>query len=102
MVAVWPHPKMDSLDTSVPVVILTWGNHGFGHCIARSLGRLGISVYGVHANPRSPEARSHYWRENFIWDIRKASPNESADWLLQLARKLGMRPILIPTGDICC
>ncbi len=102
MVTVWPYPKRDSLDTSVPVVVITWGDHGHGHLIARSLGRLGILVYGVHSNPHSPEARSRYWRENFTWDIRKASPNESVDWLLQLARKLGMRPILIPTNDICC
>lgn len=102
MVTVWSHSKRDSLDTSVPVVVITWGDYGFEHCIARSLGRLGIPVYGVRSNPRSPGARSHYWRENLIWDIRKASPDESVDWLLQLARKLGMRPILIPTGDICC
>ncbi len=87
MVTVWPHPKRDSLDTSVPVAVITWGDQSFGHGIARSLGRLGIPVYGVHSNPRSPEARSRYWRENFIWDIRKASPDESVDWLLQLARK---------------
>ncbi len=102
MVTAWPHPKRDSLDTSVPVVVITWGDYAHGHCIARSLGRLGIPVYGVHSNPHSPEARSHYWRENFTWDLKKASPDESVDCLLQLARKLGRRPILIPTNDICC
>jgi D-aspartate ligase len=102
MVTTWPHAKRDTLDTSVPVVVITRGDQGFGHCIARSLGRLGVFVYGVHSNPNSPEARSRYWRENFSWDIRNASPDESVDWLLQLSRKLGRRPILIPNNDMCC
>lgn len=102
MVTSSPHTNGHTLDSSVSVVVITWGDQGLGHCIARSLGRLGIAVYGVHSNPHSPEAQSRYWQENFIWDIRKASPDESVDWLLRLPRKLGMRPVLIPTNDICC
>jgi len=90
----------DKLNTSVPVVVLAPGYHGHG--IARSLGRLGIPVYGVHADSRSPAVRSRYWRENFIWDIAKTSPEESVDWLLRLGRKIGSRPILIPTDDSSC
>lgn len=89
-----------SLDTSVPVVVIAPGFHG--HAIARSLGRLGVPVYGVHADPHSPAARSRYWRKNFIWNIEKATPEDSIDWLLQLGHTLGSRPILLPTDDHSC
>jgi len=88
------------IDTSVPVVVIAPGYHSHG--IARSLGRLGVPMYGVHADSRSPAARSRYWRENFVWDIAKASPEESVDWLLRLSRKIGSSPILIPTDDYSC
>jgi len=88
------------IDTSVPVVVIAPGYHGHG--IARSLGRLGVPVYGVHADHRSPAARSQYWRENFYMDMNKASSEESVDWLLGLSRKIGSRPILIPTDDYSC
>ena len=43
------------IDTSVPVVVIAPGYHSHG--IARSLGRLGVPMYGVHADSRSPAAR---------------------------------------------
>jgi predicted ATP-grasp superfamily ATP-dependent carboligase len=88
------------LNNSVPVVVIAPGYHG--HAIARSLGRLGVPVYGVHADSGSPAAKSRYWRENYIWDIATAFPEESVDWLLRLARKIGSPPILIPTDDNSC
>lgn len=88
------------IDTSVPVVVIAPGYHGHG--IARSLGRLGVPMFGVHADTRSPAARSRYWRKNYAWDLAKASPEESVDWLLRLSRTIGMRPILIPTDDDSC
>lgn len=100
MVSVWVRPEKDRLNTSVPVVVIAPGYHGHG--IARSLGRIGVSVYGVHADSRSPAMRSRYWRENFIWDIAKASQEKTVDWLLGLGRRIGSRPILIPTDDGSC
>lgn len=88
------------VNTEVPVVVIAPGYHG--HAIARSLGRLGVSVYGVHADRRSPAARSRYWRENFFWNIAQAAPEKTVDWLLQLGKKLGSHPILIPTDDDSC
>lgn len=100
MVSIWARLEKNQFNTSVPVVVIAPGYHGHG--IARSLGRLGIPMYGVHADSRSPAARSRYWRESFTWDIAKASPQASVDWLLQLARKLGSHPLLIPTDDDSC
>lgn len=88
------------MDNSVPVVVIAPGFHG--HAIARSLGRWGVPVYGVHADKHSPAAASRYWRKNFVWDIEKASPEASIDWLLQLGRKIGSRPLLLPTDDHSC
>lgn len=88
------------VDSSTAVVVLAPGY--VGHGVARSLGRLGIPVYGVHADRRSPAARSRYWRGNFIWAIDGAPPAESIDYLLRLGRRIGLRPILIPTDDVSC
>lgn len=93
-------PIQEKLETSTPCVVICPGYHGHG--VARSLGRLGIPVYGVHADPLSPSACSRYWRENYFWDLSKASTSESLDWFLQLARKIKSRPILIPTDDDSC
>ena len=94
------HLEVFLLDNTVPVVVIAPGFHG--HAIARSLGRLGVPVYGVHADKHSPAARSRYWRENFVWNIEKKSPEASIDWLLQLSQKIGSRPILLPTDDHSC
>ncbi|MHA2153515.1 MAG: carboxylate--amine ligase [Candidatus Thorarchaeota archaeon] len=90
----------EKFDTSVPCVIICPGYHGHG--AARSLGRLGIDVYGVHTFHNSPTAASRYWRENFFWDLSKHSNQESVNWFKDLASKLGSRPILIPTDDESC
>ncbi len=87
-------------DTGVPCVVICPGYHGQG--IARSLGRLRIPVYGVHSDPHSPVKYSRYWRQNFVWDISAHSARESVDWFLALGRKIGSRPILIPTDDHSC
>src|SRR2546428_13021644 len=60
------------IDTSVPVVVIAPGYHSHG--IARSLGRLGVPVYGVHADSRSPAARSRYWRGNFSRGTATGAP----------------------------
>jgi predicted ATP-grasp superfamily ATP-dependent carboligase/ubiquinone/menaquinone biosynthesis C-methylase UbiE len=76
------------------------GVHGLG--VARSLGRLGIPVFGVFADPQFPNASSRYWRSNYFWDLSTATPEDSVNWLLDLAHKIGSRPILIPSSDHSC
>ncbi|MBI3670216.1 MAG: carboxylate--amine ligase [Acidobacteria bacterium] len=85
-------------DTSVPVVVLKAEDYG-ALGIIRSLGRLGVRVYGVEANPSAPGLRSRYCAGKFIWNIDTAPVQESLEFLHEVARKLGGRPILIPTGD---
>jgi len=85
----------------VPVVVLNL----FTHCgvgVLRSLGRLGVPVYCVHGDSTAPSLRSRYSRRTFDWDIERESPRASVDYLVDVARTIGDRPILIPTEDASC
>jgi D-aspartate ligase len=82
------------------VVILRSAHHG-GLGIARSLGRLGVPVYSVDASRWEPAFTSRYCRGRFILDTAKSPAEESIAFLLEIGKKLGGRPILIPTTDPC-
>jgi D-aspartate ligase len=86
------------MENSVPVVVLVSIQHG-GVGIIRSLGRLGIPVYGVHQDPREPAAHSRFLRGMFCWDFSTASAVNSVAFLQDVAKKVGRRPILIATSD---
>src|SRR5215470_14753347 len=86
-------------NNSVPVVLLVSSQHG-GVGLIRSLGRKGIRVYGVHQNSWEPAAWSRYLRGTFYWNFSSASEAESLSFLLDVAQRVGARPILIPTSDI--
>jgi D-aspartate ligase len=86
------------MENSVPVVVLVSIQHG-GVGIIRSLGRLGIPVYGVHQDPREPAAHSRFLRGMFCWDFSTASAVNSVAFLQDVAKKIGRRPILIATSD---
>jgi len=91
---------VNALNAAVPVVVIAPGYHG--HAIARSLGRLGVSMYGVHGDPRSPAARSRYWEKNVFWALAEHPAEASVERLLQLSREIGCSPILLPTDDDSC
>jgi D-aspartate ligase len=88
------------IDTTTPCVVICPGFHGHG--AARSLGRLGIDVYGVHSQIDSPTARSKYWVENFTRDLSGKDQAESVDWFLKLGQRFKTRPILIASDDHSC
>jgi D-aspartate ligase len=86
-------------DSSVPVVALKL----FKHCgvgMMRSLGRLGIEVYGVDVNPANPAFCSRYCRGKFIWNFDRSTADQTTRYLKELAAKLGRRPILVSNGDV--
>lgn len=85
-------------DNSTPVVILKSFHHG-ALGITRSLGRLGVPVYGIDRDARSPMFSSRYCRGKFIWDIERAPAAQSVEFLKGVAAALGGRPILVPTSD---
>jgi D-aspartate ligase len=86
-------------DTSTPVVALKL----FQHCgvgMMRSLGRLGVQVYGIDADPANPAFSSRYCRGKFVWDAEREPADKTISFLRDVARQVGGRPILITNGDV--
>jgi D-aspartate ligase len=88
-------------DFSIPVVILRTAHHG-ALGIARSLGRLGVPVYAVDAARWEPTFASRYCRGRFLLDIAGEPSDSTVSQMQDIARKVGGRPILIPTTDQAC
>lgn len=86
-------------DNSTPVVVLV-GHHHVGIGIARSLGRLGVPVYGIDGDRFCPMFFSRYCRGKFLWDLHSAPVEDSLAFLGEVSRKIGRRALLIPTSDI--
>jgi D-aspartate ligase len=86
-------------DTSTPAVVLV-SHHHVGIGIARSLGRLGVEVYGIDGDRFSPVFYSKYCRGKFIWDVNHAPVKESLEFLGEVSRRIGRRALLIPTSDV--
>lgn len=86
------------IDTSTPVLVLGTKTHG-SLGIIRSLGRLGVPVYGVDSDPRGPAAYSRYLRHRFVFDLAASSSAETVDYLLEVGKTIGSRTVLIPTWD---
>jgi D-aspartate ligase len=88
----------EAMNHARPVVILRSGHHG-GLGIARSLGRLGVPVYSVDAAYWEPAFSSRYCRGRFVLNIETDPPDRAVAGLLEIGRKPGGRPILMPTTD---
>jgi predicted ATP-grasp superfamily ATP-dependent carboligase len=96
------HPPRLNLDTSTPAVILKLDHnvmHHGGLGAIRSLGRLGVPVYGVHEDPLAPAARSRYLHGRWIWRPEPDDVHRVRDGLVTLAERIGRRAVLIPTDD---
>jgi D-aspartate ligase len=86
----------------VPVVVLKFDPNIFHHGalgIVRSLGRLGVAVYGVQEDRWTPVARSRYLKGKLGW-VDAGSRDEHVSHLLELGHALGGRVVLIPTDDV--
>jgi D-aspartate ligase len=99
-----PRAQMTSaqLDTSTPAVILKLDpnvmHHG-GLGAIRSLGRLGVPVYGMHEDPLAPAARSRYLHGRWIWRAPTDDAEEVHAGLMTLTERIGRPALLIPTDD---
>src|SRR5688500_7362868 len=88
---------LDIKDVSTPVVVV---NCKLGAlAIMRSLGPLGVPLYGVDPHPRSPAMLSRYCRERFLFGVDPDRPMEFLDRMSEIGRRLGRPAILIPTSD---
>jgi D-aspartate ligase len=90
------------LDTSTPAVVLKLDpnvlHHG-GLGVIRSLGRIGVPVYGVHEGPMAPAASSRYLSGRCFWQPPASDHDRIRDGLLQLADRIGRPAVLLPTDD---
>lgn len=82
------------MNASRPVLVLALHHGALG--IARSLGRLGVPVYGATEDPSNASARSRYFRDVFSWSPR--DPAKAVDQLVQFGERFE-RPLLLPTSD---
>jgi D-aspartate ligase len=90
------------LDLTTPAVILKLDRnvlHHGGLGAIRSLGRLGVPVYGVHEDPLAPAARSRYLHDRWIWRPDAEDAGRVRAGLVTLAERIGRRAVLIPTDD---
>lgn len=89
-------------DTAIPVVVLKIGRyvyHAGGLGLIRSLGRAGVSVYGVHEDRFTPAALSKYLRGKFIWPTSLSELAGVLEGIEAIAKHLGRPAVLIPTDD---
>jgi predicted ATP-grasp superfamily ATP-dependent carboligase len=85
-------------DTSLPVLVLQMQHHGALGAM-RSLGRLGVPMYGVHPTRRPVASFSKYCRDVFALDLDRTPPDQCVDCLRDIARGIGSMPLLMPTND---
>src|SRR5215468_6201262 len=85
-------------DTSLPVLVLQMQHHG-ALGVMRSLGRLGVRMYGVHPTRRPHGSFSKYCRNVFALDLDRTPPEESVARLTDIARGIGSAPLLLATND---
>ena len=90
-----------TIDTSTPAVVLKFDpnvmHHG-GLGVIRSLGRIGVPVYGVHEGLWAPAASSRYLAGRFFW---QPSPEDTdrVPGLRRLAEHIGQPSVLLTTDD---
>lgn len=88
----------NEIDTSVPVVILKM-EHYESLGIIRSLGRLGIKVYGVDKNMKNLSAESRYCQGSYCFDVEDFPEHDALGFLDKLSVWLRNKTILVPTSD---
>jgi len=89
-------------DWSTPAVVLKFDQNRLHHGslgVVRSLGRLGVPVYGVHEGPWAPAASSRYLAGRFFWQPRPDDPQRTLSGLFDLASRIGRRAVLYATDD---
>jgi D-aspartate ligase len=85
-------------DNTTPVLLLGCFMHG-GVGVVRSLGRLGVPVYCIDANPSAPAFFSKYCRASFKWDLNGVSEDEALRFLERVGRQIGRQSVLMTASD---
>jgi len=98
------HSIFKGLDFSTPALILKCVEDShIGLGAARSLGRLGTSVYGIGGSRRIPSTRSRYFKDWFFHKMDANTPDEDiVDFVLDVAAKIGQSVPLITVDVFAC
>ena len=92
-----------NLDTGLPAVVLWVSPFPLQHnCLGvfRSLGRAGVPVYAVVADPHAPVAKSRYLRGQIIWQPHRGEGYAALlKRLMDFGRELGRRSLIVCTSD---
>jgi predicted ATP-grasp superfamily ATP-dependent carboligase len=94
---------LPALDRGVPALVLkvgTYPMHHGGLGVVRSLGRLGVPVYGVYEERFAPAAVSRYLSGKFIWQSNTGDPDRFLEGMEMVGQRLGRPTVLIPTDDL--
>lgn len=87
--------KIENIQT--PVLIL---NCKIGAlAISRTLGSLGVSIYGIDDDPGNPVIKSRYFKKKFFKTFNEDNPQEYLEFVLDIGKQIGGKPLLIPTSD---
>jgi D-aspartate ligase len=92
-----------AFDTTVPALVLkvdSYALHHGGLGVVRSLGRLGIPVYGVYRERLIPAAVSSYLSGRFIWRGEAEDEDRFLDGMAMIGERLGRPAVLVPTDDL--
>ncbi|WP_138966943.1 ATP-grasp domain-containing protein [Streptomyces sp. YIM 121038] len=90
-------------DREVPGLIVKFGDYPLHHGgvgAIRSLGRVGVPMYAITEDRRTPAAASRYLTGAFPWRTTGAEdPGYLIDGLLRIGRRIGRPAVLIPTDE---
>jgi D-aspartate ligase len=93
---------VQDLDSNVPVLVMKLGHYPLHHGVMgaiRSLGRVGVPVYGVHEDRLAPAGLSRYVAGRFVWPTTADDPRGLLEGMASIADKIGRPAILLPTDD---
>ncbi|WP_282794190.1 ATP-grasp domain-containing protein [Streptomyces sp. CC224B] len=90
-------------DREVPGLIVKFGDYPLHHGgvgAIRSLGRIGVPMYAITEDRRTPAAVSRYLTGAFPWRTTGAEePGYLVEGLLRIGRRIGRPTVLIPTDE---
>jgi predicted ATP-grasp superfamily ATP-dependent carboligase len=87
---------------TTPALVLKFDRnvmHHGGLGAIRSLGRLGVPVYGMHEARLAPAASSRYLAGRIFWRPDASDPQRAVAGLRWLARRIGQPAVLIAADD---
>jgi D-aspartate ligase len=83
---------------SVPAVVMkSYDHHGLG--VTRSLGRLGIPIYGICPYVRASGFLSRYFIKRIICNVDDQPVEQTVQHLLALGKSIGKKSVLVATSD---